>query len=143
MTDCWIRIRASRWRRRRRKEAKVNAHLGITREVQDEFAFTSQQRAAEATASGKLAGEIVPLKVATKAKGKLVVDELPVQARARVPVHASGNGSSNVWPPDPTDELRPDPKRYSPYVTGDVPFTLVDKDEPIRGDATLESMKKL
>ena len=93
-------------------QAKVNAHLGITREVQDEFAFTSQQRAAEATASGRPAGEIVPLKVATKAKGKLVVDEIPVQARARVPVHASGNGSAKIWAHDPTDELRPDPKRY-------------------------------
>ena len=28
-------------------------------------------------------------------------------------------------------------------MSGDVPYTLVDKDEPIRADASLESMAKL
>ena len=125
-------------------QAKVNADLGITREVQDEFALRSQQRAVAATEAGLLRDEIVPLKVATKAKGKLVVDTLPVQARARVPVHAGANGAaSRIWGHEPTAELTPDPKRYSPYVTGDVPYTVVDQDEPIRGDATLASMQKL
>jgi acetyl-CoA C-acetyltransferase len=125
-------------------QARVNAHLGITREVQDEFAFESQQRAARATEEGLLSEEIVALKVATKAKGKLVVDRVPEQARARIPIHAGGgNGSgSHIWR-DPHVDLTPDPKRYSSYVTGDVPFTLVDKDEPIRADTTLASLQKL
>jgi len=124
-------------------QAKVNAHLGITREVQDEFAFLSQQRAAESTAQGLFKDEIDPLRVATKAKGKLVVDHIPVQARARIPVHAGGNGSPSKIFHDPHVDLTPDPKKYSPYITGDVPFTLVDKDEPIRADSSLESMAKL
>ena len=124
-------------------QAKVNADLGITREVQDEFAYTSHVRAAQATADGVLAGEITPLKGATKAKGKHVVDALPVPARPRIPAHAGGNGKPGLWARESHEALVPDAKRFSPYVTGDVPFTLVDKDEPIRPDSTLESMAKL
>jgi|SRR5665213_543950 len=125
-------------------QSKVNADLGITREVQDEFAYNSHARAAKAAAGGQLKDEIVALKVATKAKGKLVVDALPVAARPRVPVLAAANGAaSRIWGHESAEALVPDPKRYSPYVTGDVPFTLVDKDEPVRADASLESMAKL
>jgi acetyl-CoA C-acetyltransferase len=124
-------------------QAKVNADLGITREVQDEFAYTSHVRAAQATADGVLAGEITPLKVATKAKGKLVVEAAPVPARPRIPAHAGANGAAGLWAHESADALLPDPKRFSPYVTGDVPFTLVDKDEPIRPESTLASMAKL
>jgi acetyl-CoA C-acetyltransferase len=124
-------------------QSRVNAEMGITREVQDEFAVTSQHRAAEATQKGLYAPEIVALKVATKAKGKLVVDTIPEPARARIPAMAGRNGSADgVWGNLP-DGLAPDPKDYMPYVTGDVPFTLVDKDEPIRGDSTLEGLAKL
>jgi acetyl-CoA C-acetyltransferase len=124
-------------------QAKVNADLKITRDVQDEFAYYSQSRAAKATADGLFASEIVPLRIATKAKGKLVVDQLPVQARPRVPVHAGSNGESKVWGHQSAESLVPDTKRSSPYVTGDVPHTVVDKDEPIRADTTLESLAKL
>jgi acetyl-CoA C-acetyltransferase len=125
-------------------QSKVNADLQITREVQDEFAYNSHARAAKATADGLLRDEIVPLKVATKAKGKLVVDQIPAQARPRIPVHAGANGAaSRIWGHESADALVPDPKRFSPYVSGDVPYTLVDKDEPIRADASLESMAKL
>jgi acetyl-CoA C-acetyltransferase len=123
-------------------QSRVNAEIGITRAVQDEFAYTSQQRAAEATAKGLFAPEIVALKIATKARGKLVLDQIPEPARARVPVVAGRNGSSAAWS-DLPDGLAPDPKAYTPYVTGDVPFTLVDVDEPIRADASLEAMAKL
>jgi len=124
-------------------QAKVNADLGISREVQDEFAYHSHSRAAHATAEGLLTGEITPLKIATKAKGKLVVDALPVPARPRVPAHAGKNGSAGIWAHESAEALVPDSKRFSPYLTGDVPFTLVDKDEPIRPDSTLASMAKL
>ncbi|MEO6990914.1 MAG: acetyl-CoA C-acyltransferase [Candidatus Baltobacteraceae bacterium] len=123
-------------------QSRVNADLNITRAMQDEFALRSQQRAAAATAQGLLAGEIVPLRVATKAKGKLVVGELPKRARARVPAGVGANGSAGIWH-EPPAELAPDLEAYSPYVTGDVPATLVDKDEAIRGDASLEAMAKL
>src|ERR1700676_4085378 len=92
-------------------QSKVNADLKITREVQDEFAFNSHARAAKATADGTLSGEIVALKVATKARGKLVVDEIPAQTRARIPVHAGGNGASRIWSHEPSEGLAPDPKR--------------------------------
>jgi acetyl-CoA C-acetyltransferase len=125
-------------------QSEVNADLEIARAVQDEFAYNSHARAAKATADGTLAGEIVPLKIATKAKGKLVVDALPVQARARVPVAAgAGNGVAGLFSHESAAHLVPDATRFSPYVSGDAPFTLVDKDEPIRSDASLESMTKL
>jgi acetyl-CoA C-acetyltransferase len=124
-------------------QAKVNAHLGITREVQDEFAYHSHVRAAQATADGSYAAEIVPLKIATKAKGKLVVDQAPVQARSRVPAHAGANGSSKIWSHESHEALVPDHKRFSPYVTGDVPHSVVEKDEPIRPDTSIESLGKL
>ncbi len=69
----------------------VAAKYGLTREEVDEFAYTSQMRAKEATEAGRLREEIVP-----------------------VPVR--GKGGATV---------------------------LFDKDEHIRGDATLEGLAKL
>ena len=125
-------------------QTRVNADLGITREVQDEFAYLSHERAAKATADGRLAEEIVPLRIATKAKGKLVVDALPEPARARVPVHAGANESAaDKLFHAPPENMQAQLARYNSYVTGDVPHTVVDKDEPIRADASLASMAKL
>ena len=124
-------------------QTRVNADLGITREVQDEFAAISHQRAAAATADGTLAGEIVPLRVATKAKGKLVLEKLPEAARARIPVTVGGNGAANKLFHAPPDTMVAQLARYNSYVTGDVPATLVDKDEPIRAETTIEGLAKL
>jgi acetyl-CoA acyltransferase len=57
----------------------VASEYGVSRQTQDAFAFRSQQRAAEAIASGRMAEEIVPVAVAHK-KGSAVevsVDEHP------------------------------------------------------------------
>jgi acetyl-CoA C-acetyltransferase len=124
-------------------QTRVNADLGITREVQDEFAAFSHQRAAEATASGKFAAEIVPLRVATKAKGKLVVDKLPEPARARIPVHAGGDAAADKLFHAPPENMQAQRALYESYVTGDVPFTLVEKDEPVRPETTVETLAKL
>ncbi len=124
-------------------QTRVNADLGITREVQDEFAYLSHERAAKATADGRLGEEIVALKIATKAKGKLVVDALPAVARARVPVHAGANGAANKLFHAPPENMQAQTARYNSYVTGDVPYTVVDKDEPIRADASQAAMAKL
>ena len=125
-------------------QTRVNADLGITREVQDEFAYLSHERAAKATADGRLGEEIVALKIATKAKGKLVVDALPEPARARVPVHAGANErAADKLFHAPPENMQAQFARYNSYVTGDVPHMVVDKDEPIRADASLASMAKL
>ncbi len=124
-------------------QTRVNADLGITREVQDEFAYLSHQRAAKATSDGLFADEIVALNVATKAKGKLVVDKLPEIARARVAVAAGSNGVSDKLFRDVPEHLQAQQARYSSYVTRDAPHAVVDKDEPIRGDASLAAMAKL
>jgi acetyl-CoA C-acetyltransferase len=121
--------------------ARVAAELGVTRAVQDEFAYRSHARAHAAHEGGKFAAELVPLRVATKAKGKIVVDVLPTVAAARVPVLAGGG--SSVWDHTPPASMVADPAIYSPYVTGEVPATLVDRDEPVRVDASLEAMAKL
>ncbi len=121
--------------------ARVAAELGVTRAVQDQFAYESHRRAHAAHESGNLAAEIVPLNVATKPKGKIVVDALPRPARARVPAFVGGGGS--VWDHVAPASMIADPARYSPYVSGAVPFTRVDRDEPVRGDASLEAMTKL
>jgi acetyl-CoA acyltransferase len=52
----------------------VAAEWHISRQDQDAFAFRSQQRAAQAVANGKLAEEIVPVRVSAKKGEPLVVD---------------------------------------------------------------------
>ncbi|HEY8313220.1 MAG TPA: thiolase family protein [Candidatus Baltobacteraceae bacterium] len=125
--------------------SKVANELGLSREEQDRFAYESHRRAMQAQESGKFAAEIVPLKVATKAKGKLVVDKLPEPARARVPVAAgSSNGNADdVWSHQPSAEFTLDYGAWAPFVTGDVPHTTVDRDESVRADASYEAMAKL
>jgi acetyl-CoA C-acetyltransferase len=106
-------------------QTRVNADLGITRAVQDEFAALSHQRAAKATADG------------------LLLDALPEPARARVPIHAGAGGAADKLFHAPPENMQAQHARYNSYVTGDVPFTLVDKDEPIRADTTVEGLAKL
>lgn len=122
--------------------AKVARELGITREAQDAYALESHKRAAAAYANGSMAEEVLPLKVASKLKGKFVVEKLPQQARARIPALAQGGGS-NVWDHEPSDEFAPNPDAWSPFVTGDVPHALFERDEAIRADANIETMAKL
>src|SRR6187455_204676 len=57
----------------------VAAEFGVAREDQDRFALRSQQRAADAIEAGRLAGEIVPVSVASKKGDATVVsrDEHP------------------------------------------------------------------
>jgi acetyl-CoA C-acetyltransferase len=52
----------------------VNEQWGITREMQDEFALISQQRASAAQKAGKFKDEIVPVVIKTK-KGEVVFDQ--------------------------------------------------------------------
>ena len=118
--------------------ARVAAELGVTRAVQDAFAYQSHARAHAAHEAGHFAAEIAPIRVATKAKGKIVVDALPIPARERVPVPAGA-----IWNHVPPPNMVADPARYGPYVTGDVPATLVERDEPVRADASVEAMAKL
>jgi acetyl-CoA C-acetyltransferase len=117
---------------------RVAAELGVTRAVQDEFAYQSHARAHAAHEAGAFSSEIAPIRVATKAKGKIVVDALPIPARERVPVP---NGK--IFDHVPPATMVADPALYGAYVTGDVPSTLVDRDEPVRADASLEAMTKL
>jgi acetyl-CoA C-acetyltransferase len=48
----------------------VADRYGISREAQDEYAFQSQQRTAQAQAEGRFAGEIVPLQTTMTAVDK-------------------------------------------------------------------------
>jgi acetyl-CoA C-acetyltransferase len=124
--------------------AKVAAELGLTRELQDQLAFKSHVLAHAAHEAGYFDDEIAPLNVATKAKGKIVVSALPGIARERIPAPAGGmRGGTSVWDHIPSPNLIADPQQYSPYVTGDVPFTRVDRDEPVRADASLAALAKL
>jgi acetyl-CoA C-acetyltransferase len=109
----------------------VADELGLSREDQDAFAAQSHQRAHAAREDGRLDPEIVPVKVATKAKGKVVVDALPNRGQVRSEGHA------------PSERFTLDAEQYAPFVTGDVPFALVDRDEAVRGDSTVETLAKL
>ncbi len=120
---------------------KVAAELGLSREDQDRFAYESHKRAAAAQESGAFADEIVPLRVATKAKGKLVVDALPRRGRPRIPVTAGA--ASRVFEHEPSPQFTFEYESYAPFVTGDQPHQLVDRDEAVRPDASLEAMAKL
>lgn len=125
--------------------SKVAGELGLSREEQDRFAYESHRRATEAQNSGKLAGEIVPVRVANKAKGKIVVEKLPEPARARVPVAAGSSSSSadDVWAHEPSSEFTLNYAQWAPFVTSDVPSTTLERDEAVRADASLEAMAKL
>ncbi|MBV8373167.1 MAG: hypothetical protein JOY69_07880, partial [Candidatus Eremiobacteraeota bacterium] len=122
--------------------SKVAGELGLTREEQDRFAHASHQRSAATHAAGHFGDEIVPVKVASKAKGKVVVDKLPKRGEVRVPA-AVGGASSRVWDHEPSAQFTLDYAKYAPFVAGDEPATLVDRDEAVRGDASAETMAKL
>jgi acetyl-CoA C-acetyltransferase len=119
----------------------VAGELGLSREDQDRFAYESHRRAHATHEAGKFAGEIVPLKIATKAKGKIVLDALPQRGNVRVP--ASVGGPNTMWDHEPSAQFTLDYASWAPFVTGDAPYTLVDRDEPVRGDTSYEAMAKL
>ncbi|HZZ64005.1 MAG TPA: thiolase family protein [Candidatus Baltobacteraceae bacterium] len=125
--------------------SKVAGELGISREEQDRFAYESHRRAAAAAESGQLAKEIVPLRVAMKAKGKIVVDKMPVPARARVPVAAGSTSPSadDLWSHEPSAQFTLNYEQWAPFIAGDIAATTVDRDESVRPDASLEAMAKL
>jgi acetyl-CoA C-acetyltransferase len=83
----------------------------------------------------------VPVKVATKAKDKVVVERLPRQGKVRVPV--SAGAPSRVWEHEPSEEFTLDYAAYAPFVTGDQPHVVADRDESVRADASLEALAKL
>jgi len=58
----------------------VAARYGVSREVQDEYALSSQQRTARAQAEGRFDAEIVPLKNVTKVKDKATGEEKSIEA---------------------------------------------------------------
>jgi acetyl-CoA C-acetyltransferase len=119
----------------------VANEFGMTREEQDRFGYESHRRAHAAHEAGNFADEIVPVRVATKARGKVVLDALPQLARTRIP--AVVGAAEKMWEHQPSEQFTFDYAKWAPFVVGDAPFTLVDRDEPVRGDASLESMAKL
>jgi acetyl-CoA C-acetyltransferase len=124
---------------------KVATELGLSREDQDRFALASHQRAAETHNAGHFDAEIVPVRVATKARGKVVVDSLPRRGQVRVPTAVGGgsNGSSGMWDHQPSEQFTLDYEKYAPFVAGNEASTLVDRDESVRGDASPEALAKL
>ncbi len=121
--------------------SKVATELGLTREEQDRFALESHHRAARAHDAGHFADEIVPVKVASKAKGKVVVDRLPERGSVRVP--AAVGAAGQLWEHEPSPEFTLQYESYAPFVTGDMPHVVVDRDEAVRADASLEALGKL
>jgi acetyl-CoA C-acetyltransferase len=121
--------------------SKVANELGLTREEQDIFSMESHRRAAAARAAGHFTDEIVNVKVAGKAKGKVVVERLPRQGKVRVPVAVGG--SASVWDHEPSEEFTLDYASFAPFITGEHPHTLVDRDEAVRADASIEALAKL
>src|SRR5579863_1524792 len=121
--------------------SKVAGELALTREEQDRFAYQSHRRAAEAHAAGHFGDEIVPVRVASKAKDKVVVEQLPRQGKVRIPV--SVGAPSRVWEHEPSQEFTLDYAAYAPFVTGEHPHVVVERDESVRADASIEAMAKL
>jgi acetyl-CoA C-acetyltransferase len=120
---------------------KVAVEMAMSRDDQDRFALESHRRAHATHGAGHFADEIVPVRVASKAKGKVVVDKLPRRGEVRVP--ASVGASNRIWDHEPSQEFTLQYEEYAPFVTGDVPHAVVDKDEAVRADASLEAMAKL
>ncbi len=123
--------------------AAVAGELRVSREEQDAFAYESHRRAARAFESGDMAAEVLPLRVASKLKGKFVVEKMPAQARARIPALAGSHAGNDVWDHEPSERFAPNPEKWMPFVTGDVPHALFERDEAIRPDVSLEAMAKV
>ncbi len=121
---------------------KVATEFGMSREEQDRFALASHHRAAATHDAGNFGDEIVAVRVATKAKGKVVVDALPRRGAVRVPA-AVGGAQSRIWDHEPSAQFTLDYEKYAPFVAGNEPHTVVDRDEAVRADASLEAMGKL
>lgn len=121
--------------------SKVAIELDLSREEQDAFAYESHRRAHAAHAAGHLQDEIVPVRVAAKMKDKVVVERLPQRGKVRIP--AAVGAASKVWEHEPSAEFTLDYPAYAPFVTGDLPNVLVDRDESVRIDASLEALAKL
>jgi acetyl-CoA C-acetyltransferase len=119
----------------------VAGELGLSREDQDRFAYESHRRAHATHEAGKFDDEIVPVRVAAKSKGKVVLDAMPRRGEARVP--ATVGASEDIWRHQSSARFTLDYASWAPFVTGDAPFTLVDRDEPVRSDASIEAMAKL
>ena len=123
--------------------SKVAAELGLTREEQDRFAFESHRRAPRPMRPEISPTKSCPCNVASKAKGKVVVDALPRRGKRPHSRRRSGGSGSRVWDHEPSEQFTLDYAKYAPFVTGDEPSTLVDRDEAVRGDASIEAMGKL
>ncbi|MHB8704727.1 MAG: thiolase family protein [Candidatus Tyrphobacter sp.] len=121
--------------------AIVANELKLSREEQDRFAYESHRRAHAAHEAGNFAGEIVPLRVANKAKDRLVVEHLPRRGELRVPVEVGGRGGA--WDHTPSERFTLDYERYAPFTTSELPHTVVDRDEAVRADASIEALAKL
>ncbi len=119
----------------------VANEFGMSREEQDRFGAQSHRRAHASHEAGNFNDEIVPVRVATKARGKVVLDAMPQLGKARVP--ATVGAADPVWDHQPSAQFTLDYAKWAPFVTGDVPFTLVDRDEAVRADASVETMAKL
>ena len=119
----------------------VSNEFGMSREEQDKFGYESHRRAHATHEAGGFADEIVPVRVADKARGKVVVDALPAQGKVRVP--ATVGASNKIWDHTPSEQFTFDYAKWAPFITGDVPSTLVDRDEPVRADVSLKAMAKL
>ena len=114
----------------------VAAHLGLSRERQDEWALRSHRRAVEAFEQGRLSDELIPLRVASKARGKLIIDRVPA-ARELAAV-----GAMRI--DETPDQFVAKPQHFSPYLADEgAPFALVDRDESPRKDTSLEALAKL
>jgi acetyl-CoA C-acetyltransferase len=119
----------------------VAGELELSREEQDRFAYESHRRAHGAHEAGNFKEEIAPVRVATKAKGKIVLDKMPRRGEVRVPVTAGGRNA--VWDHAPSQRFTLDYEAYAPFVTGEVPHSVVDRDEAVRPDASVEALAKL
>ncbi len=120
---------------------KVAAELGLTREEQDRFSAESHRRAHEAANNGWLDPEVIPVRVAAKAKDRVVVERLPKRGAVRVPATVGGNG--DIWSHEPSAEFTLDYEKYAPFVTGEVAHATVSRDESVRPDTTPETLAKL
>ncbi|MBC5825911.1 MAG: thiolase family protein [Candidatus Eremiobacteraeota bacterium] len=117
---------------------EVSAHLRISRAQQDQYALRSHTFAVAAAEQGRLADELIPLKVATKAKGRLIIEKIPAP-RVAAPV-----GDRETAQTQTPDEFVAKPDEFSPYLADPAaPFTTIVSDEAPRKDTNLDALSKL
>ena len=121
--------------------SKVASELALTREEQD--ALRSRAIVAPRPRTPPAISPTKSFRSKSRAKPKIKSSSIVSRDRARFafryrPARRAASGSTS-----PRKSSRSTTRRIAPFVTGEQPHVVVDRDEAVRADASVEAMAKL